>query len=141
MILALSAWLACSVAGFLLVDLDAGPTLVSISSDVGLSVVDAVAAVMLLTAWVTPAVRARREGSWPRGRGRGLGPTALIVGLLAASLLAGAVFADFVGRKFAIAAAVLLVQVTAFIVVARRRGRAVPRAQCPHQESNLEPSD
>jgi hypothetical protein len=116
--LALALWLAATVAALLLVDLDLGPTLVSLPHAVGVTAADLVAVGVLLAAWVVPALAVRARLA-PRSVAHPAPLLAvLVVGLVAGALLALAVFEDVPGRKYAIGTGFLLVQVAAFAAVA-----------------------
>lgn len=121
MTLALLGWLACTAAGLILVDLDVGPQLVSLTMGHGLTVTDAAAVAVLVVGWLVPVVTARRRriafGVSTPGR-RVSGAAALAAG--AALLTAALLTPDFAGRKFVVATLALLVECAAAAAVVAR---------------------
>jgi hypothetical protein len=106
--MALGTWLACTLLGAFLIDLDSGPSLVSLTRGHGVSLVDATGAALLLAGWAAAVMIARR-GVWFPAPGRVPSAAALLAscaGLLTAALLVP----DFAGRKFVVAGFVLLVE-------------------------------
>jgi hypothetical protein len=107
--MALGVWLACTLLGAFLIDLDSGPSLVSLTMSHGLSLVDAIGAALLLAGWSAVVLTARRQ-AWPPfpvpGRLSSAALLASCAGLLTAALLVP----DFAGRKFVVAGFVLLVE-------------------------------
>jgi len=111
-------WLACTVFGLMLIDLDAGPSLVSLTMDHGVTAADVVGAAMLLAGWLAVLETARRWRATrvTSARGRLLSAVALLAtgaGLLVAALL----MPDYAGRKFVVAGIALLMECAAAATV------------------------
>jgi small-conductance mechanosensitive channel len=111
-------WLACTVGGLILIDIDMGPSVVSLTMDHGVTATDVVGAAMLLAGWWAVVVAARRWCATrrPSPRGRLLSAVALLatgVGLLVAALLTP----DYAGRKFVVAGIALLTECAAAATV------------------------
>jgi hypothetical protein len=109
--LALLSWLTCTILGLILVDLDAGPRLVSLTMGHGVTLTDAVAAAVLLAGWLAFVLTARRRRVTRRIPTPGplLCATASLasgVGLVTTALL----LPDYAGRKLVVAAFALLVE-------------------------------
>jgi hypothetical protein len=118
MTLALVSWLACTVLGLILIDLDVGPRLVSLTMGHGVTLTDAMAAALLLAGWLAPVVTARRRPLTNRipMPGRLLSTVASLAS--GASLVTAALLMpDFAGRKFVVAGFVLLVECAAAATV------------------------
>ena len=130
--MALGAWLACTLLGVFLIDLDSGPSLVSLTMGHGVSLIDAIGAALLLAGW-SVAVMAARHPASPRFPTPGRLPSAVAllascVGLLTAGLLVP----DFAGRKFVVAGFVLLVEgAAAATLLAKRPVRAREEGRPP----------
>ena len=106
---ALVAWLLCTALGVLLIDLDSGPSLVSLTKGHGVSLVDAIGAALLLAGWSAALMIARR--AWDRLPAPGRLPSAVALLASCAGLLTAALLVpDFSGRKFVVAGFVLLVE-------------------------------
>src|SRR5829696_8965156 len=124
--LALGAWLACTLVGAFLIDLDKGPSLVSLPMQHGVSLIDAMGAALLLAGWAMAVVIVRRR-AWrlfprPGRRASRAVLLASFAGLLTAALLVP----DFDGRKFVVAGFVLLVEGAAAAAVLTRSDRGPP---------------
>src|SRR5688500_4553661 len=114
MVLALLGWLACTVLALILVDLDIGPGLVSLTMDHGLTVADAVAVALLVAGWLVPVVVARRRGAAYRIAAPGRLVSAVLALIAGAGLLTAALLVpDFTGRRFVVGAFALLVECAA----------------------------
>ena len=115
--IALGAWLACTLVGVFLIDLDSGPSLVSLTMGHGMSLVDAIGAALLLAGWSAALMTARRCAS-PRFPASRRVPSAAALLASCAGLLTAALFVpDFAGRKFVVAGFVLLVEAAAAATV------------------------
>jgi hypothetical protein len=124
MALALAVWLACTAGGFLLIDLDVGRKLVTLTMGHGLTVVDAAGAALLVAGWLAAAGTARQRFGTRRTRPSQGVVIALVVGVLGACVLAASTFVeDFAGRKFVVAALVLVGEVAAAAVALPIRRR------------------
>lgn len=100
-----------------LIDLDYGPSLVSLTMDHGVSLIDAMGAVLVLTGWSMAVVMARRRG-WPLFPTLGRRPSAAALLASCAGLFTAALLVpDFAGRKFVVAGFALLVEVAAAATV------------------------
>jgi len=111
-------WLACTVFGLILIDLDIGPTVVSLTVDHGVTAADLVGAGVLLAGWWVVVVTARRwrAARLTSPRGRILSAVALLatgVGLLITALL----MPDYAGRKFVVGGIALLTECAAAATV------------------------
>lgn len=126
--LALAAWLACTVAGVLLIDLDAGPKLVSLTMGHGVSLLDAMGAALLVAGWSTAVLVARRDAVPLLPRLRLLPSVVALLAACAGLLTAALLVPDFSGRKFVVAGFVLLVEGAAAATLLARSG-AAPRCQ------------
>ena len=118
---ALLGWFACTTAGLILVDLDVGPRLASLTMDHGLTAADAVAVALLVAGWLVPVVTARRRRvacriPTPQRRVSAAAALAAGAGLITAALLTP----DFAGRKFVVAGLALLVECAAAAAVLAR---------------------
>ena len=120
--LALLSWLALTVAGLELIDLDSGPELVSLPMDHGLTVFDALGLAALLLGSVTPVVIARRRV--PAHRLPVVPPllsAAAVAGSLACLVTAALLVPDFSGRRFVVAGLVLISQCAGAVAFLTRR--------------------
>jgi hypothetical protein len=118
MILALLGWLACTILGLVLIDLDVGPRLVSLTMGHGITLTDAMAAAVLMAGWLAVVVTARRRHV--RRRIRTPGPALCAAASLAAvaGLVTTAVLMpDYAGRKVVVAGFALLVECAAAATV------------------------
>ena len=104
------AWLTCTVVGVLLIDLDSGRSVVSLTMDHGVSLVDAAGAALLLAGWSTAVIVARRSAVSPFPRLRRLPSATALLASCAGLLTAALLVPDFSGRKFVVAGFVLLVE-------------------------------
>jgi hypothetical protein len=128
-VLGLASWLACTALGLLLIDVDSGPTLVSLTSGHGLTAIDAAGVTAIIAGSAAPLLICRRElasRQVPAQRRLASGVAVVAgVGVLAVSLLVP----DFAGRKFVLATLVVMLQATAgFTAIARQDHRW--RASC-----------
>ena len=120
MYLALGLWVACTVLGVYLIDLDSGPSLVSLPNDHGVSLIDAAATALLLAGWSAAVVTTRRS-EWPPFPSPGrLASAAALVASCAGLVTAALLVPDFAGRKFVVAGLVLLVEGAAAATVLAR---------------------
>ena len=108
--LALAVWLTCTLIGVLLIDLDSGPSLVSLPMGHGVSLIDATGAALLLAGWATAVIVARRAAVPLFPRPRRLTSVAALLASCAGLLTAALLVPDFSGRKFVVAGFVLLVE-------------------------------
>jgi len=115
MALALGTWLACTVLGVFLIDLDYGPSLVSLPMHHGVSLMDAMGGAFLVAGWSTAVATARRRASLFNAPGR-LPSIAALVASCAGLLIAALLVPDFAGRKFVVGAFVVLVEAAAAAV-------------------------
>jgi hypothetical protein len=105
---------AATAAALVLIDLDAGPELLDLSSaTIGLTVADAAALALLAVTWVAGLASSRRRL-----------PLLLLIGALSAGLLLVAELADFAGRRFALGAGIVLLQIGVFALSTRTRPAA-----------------
>jgi len=120
-VLGLASWLACTALGLLLIDVDSGPTLVSLTSGHGLTAIDAAGVTAIIAGSAAPLLICRRElasRQVPAQRRLASGVAVVAgVGVLAVSLLVP----DFAGRKFVLATLLVMLQATAgFTAIARQ---------------------
>jgi hypothetical protein len=111
MILALLSWLVCTIVGLVLIDLDVGPRLVSLTMGHGITVTDAMAAGLLVAGWLAVVVTARRRPvrRWirtPRPALCAAASLAAVAGLVTTAVL----MPDYAGRKVVVAGFALLVE-------------------------------
>jgi hypothetical protein len=108
--LALSAWLICTLVGGLLIDLDSGRSVVSLTMGHGVSLIDAAGAALLLAGWSMAVIVARRSAVPLLLRPRPLPTAAALFASCAGLLIAALLVPDFSGRKFVVAGFILLVE-------------------------------
>lgn len=121
MTFALAGWLACTALGLILIDLDVGPRLVSLTMGHGVTVTDASAVAVLVAGWLAPVVTARRRlftYQIPASARRLSAVAALISG--AALVTAAVLLPDFAGRKFVVAGSALLLECAAATTILAR---------------------
>jgi hypothetical protein len=127
MALALAVWLACTAGGFVLIDLDVGRKLVTLTMGHGLTVVDAAGAALLVAGWLAAAGAARQRFGTNRARpSQRVAIAVVVVGLGVSVLAASTLVEDFAGRKFVIAALVLVAEVAAAAIALPVGRRAEP---------------
>jgi hypothetical protein len=137
--LALGAWLACTLLGLFLVDLDYGPSLVSLPRRHGVTLVDATGAALLLAGWSTAVMLARRR-AWPMFRTLGRFPsTAALLASCAGLLTVALLVPDFAGRKFVVAGFVLLVEAAAAASALAPRGGGFGSRRKPDEWTGRRP--
>ena len=130
--LAVAIWLTCTSLGFVLIDLDAGPLLVPLTADHGLTVVDAAGAAALVAGWAAPmAIARRRLASYPIPAARPLVAGVTVVCAGVCLLIASILVRDFPGQSVVVAGLVLVVQYAgAAAVLARWRAETGAGAKC-----------
>ena len=118
--LALGLWVVCTALGVWLIDLDSGPSLVSLPSEHGVSLIDAAGTALLVAGWSAAVVTAR-SGAWPPFPAPGrLASAAVLIASCTGLVTAALLVPDFAGRKFVVAGLVLLVEGAAAATVLAR---------------------
>lgn len=120
MALAIVCWLSCTAFGLALLDLDAGPRLVSLPQEHGLSVVDAVGLAVLAAGWMAPVLVGRRRPEYRLPATSRRWSTLTILGAGTALAVVALVMPDFTGRRYAMGALLLTVESAAAAAVLAR---------------------
>ena len=118
--LALGLWVVCTVLGVWLIDLDSGPSLVSLPNDHGVSLIDAAGTALLLAGWSAAVLTPRRSASLPLPTPGRVASGAALVASCAGLVTAALLVPDFAGRKFVVAGLVLVVEGAAAATVLAR---------------------
>jgi small-conductance mechanosensitive channel len=111
-------WLACTVFGLILIDLDMGPGVVVLTMDHGVTGMDVVGAAMLLAGWLAVVVTARRWRARRLMSTRGRLLSTLVLSATGVTLLVAALLMpDYAGRKFVVAGIALVMECAAAATV------------------------
>lgn len=122
MTLAVVGWLGCTVLGLALVDLDAGPRIVSLSQGHGVSVIDAAGIAVLVAGWTALVLVMRRQGGYWLPTAQRSWSASIAAGAGAALLVVSLAVPDFTGRSYAMGVLLVVLEgAAAAALLAHRR--------------------